>query len=226
MSSDHWAVLGGDRPRVYKVQRVSDFSPLHFAPRSTTSSLVYSLFITCGFRTEPFPLAIKCTSKSQAERALSRLQQTLQAIPSNASLVTVAGAFFTSPVVSNVLDESVKRFYVVVTGRQLGIFLTWCLFQKLKTLNEAIEFLITKAHRLGNATDHSSLLQLVLLMAGATIGSDGVNVSSVSSSSSGSTTRSMSGKITPAPPGLGADLTHGDGLVGCLLSFNQAPQII
>ncbi|KAG1882120.1 hypothetical protein F4604DRAFT_1991831 [Suillus subluteus] len=141
----HWAVIGGRNLGVYKKRP----------------------FIPCGFRSEPFPIALKCDSQMQASRIQSSLQGLMRDITDNATPVDAALTFYHDPVVAG-LFKGHKKFYTVVIGHESGIFLYWedcrhavtgfsspC-FKKLTSLADALEFLITKAHRLGNTTDISS----------------------------------------------------------------------
>ncbi|KAG1869963.1 hypothetical protein F4604DRAFT_1926745 [Suillus subluteus] len=155
----HWAVIGGKDPGIFRQQP----------------------FITGGFRSAPFPIAIKCHNHTQATNVLSTLQPLMKKISQDTSPTDAARIFYKSPGAASLFNGTVTKFYVVVVGHESGIYLQWdecqeavngfsspC-FKKVESLPSALEFLITKAHCLGDATDITSPRAPTLNLAGLSL---------------------------------------------------------
>ncbi|KAG0698398.1 hypothetical protein DFH29DRAFT_1002837 [Suillus ampliporus] len=121
--------------------------------------------------------------------------------------------FYKSPGTASLYKGKVTKFYVVVVGHESGIFLRWdecqqavtgflspC-FKKLGSLPLALEFLIMKAHCLGDATNITSPRAPTLHLAGLSL-ADG-SASQMKSSMSGATNQPS----TSAPCSCHADVS-------------------
>ncbi|KAG2156989.1 hypothetical protein DEU56DRAFT_905664 [Suillus clintonianus] len=76
-----------------------------------------------------------------------------------------------------------RKFYAVVVGHESGIYFTWAecqlavngfskpVYKKLASFSEALEWFITKGHRVGNATNQCSRKSTPIAQRGATLNS-------------------------------------------------------
>ncbi|KAG1745380.1 uncharacterized protein EDB91DRAFT_1246243 [Suillus paluster] len=117
-------------------------------------------------------------------------------ISEDTSPTDAARTFYKLPGAASLYKGMSNKFYVIVVGHESGIFLKWeechqavagfsspC-FKKLGSLPAALEFLITKAHRLGDAIDIASLCAPTLNLAGLSLASRSTSRTKSSMSSS------------------------------------------
>ncbi|KAG2364321.1 hypothetical protein BDR07DRAFT_1375130 [Suillus spraguei] len=93
----------------------------------------------------------------------------MQDIHDDTTPVDAARIFHQSADVAVLLEGEVAKFYMVLVGYQSGIFLSWPerqasvlgflkpVYKKEHNLQDALEWMITKAHHLGDARDLPSL---------------------------------------------------------------------
>ncbi|KAG2101884.1 uncharacterized protein F5147DRAFT_776540 [Suillus discolor] len=96
------------------------------------------------------------------------LQHLIENINDDTPAIDAACIFYQSADVAALLKDEVMKFYMVLVGYQSGIFLSWLecnasvsgfsipVFKKEHNLQDALEWIITKGHRLGNARDLAS----------------------------------------------------------------------
>lgn len=94
-------------------------------PLDTNERVFWRPFITGGFRSAPFPIAIKCHNHTQATNVLSTLQPLMKKISQDTSPTDAARIFYKSPGTASLFNGTVTKFYVVVVGHESGIYLRW-----------------------------------------------------------------------------------------------------